>query len=165
MSATRRKMNPIKRVLWLKARTTHGAYKGGKESAEHYVWRTMLARCRNPKAKNYAGYGGRGVTVCDRWLDFSLFLEDMGLRPSSKHSLDRIDNDGGYAPANCRWATRAEQQKNKRTTRRYTNGAFVGTPAECAAYLGISRAVASYRIKHWGSFEKDTKWQTHLRNA
>lgn len=165
MSAMRRKMNPIKRVLWMKARTVHGAYSGGRESPEHYVWRTMLARCTNPKAKNYGQYGGRGITVCTQWLSFEGFIKDMGLRPTAAHSLDRIDNDAGYTPDNCRWATRSEQQKNKRNTRRYTNGVFVGTPAECAEYLGISRAVASYRLRAWGSFEKETSWQTLPKNV
>jgi len=165
MSNTKRRMNPIKRVLWMKARTIHGAYRGGKESPEHYVWRTMVARCCNHRAKDYARYGGRGITVCDRWLEYRWFLEDMGSRPSGNHSLDRIDNNGGYSPTNCRWATRSEQQKNKTTTRRYTNGEFIGTPSECAAFLGISRAVAAYRLKHWGSFERNTVWQIHPRNA
>ena len=165
MSAMRRKMNPIKRVLWMKARTVHGAYKGGRESPEHYIWRTMLARCTNPKAKNYSQYGGRGIAVCEQWLTFEGFIRDMGMRPTAAHSIDRIDNDGPYSPENCRWATRSEQQKNKRNTRRYTNGIFVGTPAECAEYLGISRAVASYRLRAWGSFEKETSWQILPKNA
>jgi hypothetical protein len=72
-------------------------------------WQAMKYRCRMRP-----GYVDRGVTVCERWLTFENFLADMGERPSRDHSLDRIDNDGNYEPGNCRWATRSEQQKNKR---------------------------------------------------
>lgn len=140
------------------ARLKHGAYLGGKESAEHYVWRTMMARCHRPTAKDFYRYGGRGVTVCGRWHVYENFIADMGARPSAAHSLDRIDNDLGYEPGNCRWAIGSVQQKNKSTTVLYTNGEFTGTPSECAAYLGISRALASYRMRVWGTYEKGVAW-------
>lgn len=143
---------------WMLARTKHGGYSGGRESPEHYIWRSMHARCRRESNKEYASYGGRGIYVCSRWNDFANFLNDMGSRPTAEHSLDRINNDGPYTPENCRWATRSEQQKNKRSTRKYTNGIFVGTSAECAAYIGVSRALASYRMLVWGTFEKGVPW-------
>lgn len=77
----------------------------------------VVQRCKNPKVKNWHDYGGRGITVCDRWLKFENFLDDMGFRPSDGHSLERRDNNAGYSKENCYWATRLEQAKNKRNNR------------------------------------------------
>lgn len=86
-----------------------------REMVEYKTWSSMKQRVLNPKANNYHNYGGRGIRVCQRWLDsFRNFYEDMGPRPSSKHSLDRIDNEGDYEPSNCRWATLLEQHQNTR---------------------------------------------------
>jgi hypothetical protein len=74
----------------------------------------MRTRCHNPKNAAYRYYGGRGIKVCERWNAFTNFLADMGAKPSAAHSLDRIENDGDYEPGNCKWATRSEQQRNKR---------------------------------------------------
>lgn len=78
------------------------------------TWMHMRARCNNPNASGYKYYGGRGIQVCDWWDNFANFLHDVGLPPSLKHSIDRINNDGDYYPGNVRWATTAEQAANKR---------------------------------------------------
>jgi hypothetical protein len=79
----------------------------------YYVWKSMRDRCRNPKNRQWNYYGGRGISICERWDHFPTFVADMGERPPG-HSLDRIDNDLGYSPENCRWADRKTQQRNQR---------------------------------------------------
>lgn len=97
--------------LKLDLATTHDM----SHTPEYRTWAGMIQRCTNPKTKRFPDYGGRGIKICDRWLVFENFYADMGDRPSSGHSLDRYpDNDGNYEPGNCRWATRSQQQLNKR---------------------------------------------------
>lgn len=96
-------------------------------SATYQSWRGMWTRCTNPNVKSYKNYGGRGVTICDRWKDFGAFLEDMGERPDGR-TLDRINVNGNYEPANCRWATRKEQAMN--TQRASKLGDEVDVPDE-----------------------------------
>ena len=93
----------------LKARATHGM----RHTPEYDTWMHLIQRCTNRKNTSWPDYGGRGIAVCDRWKKFENFFADMGSRPSGK-SLDRINNNGGYEPGNCRWATSLEQNRNRR---------------------------------------------------
>lgn len=150
-------MSPEQREKWMASRVKHGGYMDGREHPAHYTWRSMVARCTNPNHKAYNQYGGRGITVCERWMKYENFLKDMGV-PPEKMSLDRIDNNRGYEPTNCKWATKSEQQKNKTTTKLYTNGVFCGTLVECAKHLGLSKELAHWRMKTWRTFEKGVTW-------
>ena len=94
----------------------HGHGRHDDLSPEYRTWKAMRQRCMNPRAKNYRHYGGRGITVCERWNTFTNFLADMGPKPKGR-SIDRINNDGNYEPSNCRWATPKEQAKNTRKRR------------------------------------------------
>ncbi|AFQ22504.1 hypothetical protein PhiM1_19 [Pectobacterium phage PhiM1] len=93
--------------------TKQSRIRDGKPSRTYISWQSMRTRCLNPNSSDYASYGGRGITVCTRWASFKTFLEDMGERPE-RRTLDRVDVNGNYEPANCRWATAVEQRNNQR---------------------------------------------------
>lgn len=101
---------------------THGLSK----TPEHKIWLLIRYRCNSEKSDNYENYGGRGIKVCERWDKFENFLEDMGPRPSPKHSVDRIDVNGNYCPENCEWATRHQQSINRRDSIKYTGTTKMG---------------------------------------
>lgn len=94
---------------------THG--EGKPKSAEYQSWSRMRERCRNFHHPKFKYYGGRGIKICERWDSYETFLSDMGRRPSPRHTLDRVDNNGEYCPENCRWATSEQQNQNRQLTK------------------------------------------------
>jgi hypothetical protein len=126
---------------------------GGKHTRLYTIWCGMKNRCFNPNEPAYPNYGGRGITVCDRWLDFSKFREDMG-QPEPGMFIERVDNDKGYEPSNCIWADRKTQNRNKRDVRRLTINGQTKTLPEWAEVAGISLKTFKARL--------ETGWPPHL---
>jgi hypothetical protein len=98
----------------------HGHARRAAETSEHRSWIAMMTRCFNPRRDDYKYYGGRGITVCPQWREFTAFLADMGPKPSPEYTLERENTNKNYEPGNCRWATRAEQSQNCRSNRLLT---------------------------------------------
>ena len=132
------------------SKTIHGMY----GTPEYRSWQHMKSRCFNPNHKNYLDYGGRGIKVCDLWLNFENFLADMGLKPTAKYSIDRIDNDGDYCPDNCKWYTQTEQVNNRRSNRLITIDDVTLTIAQWAKKMGFGKKVIGDRLKlGWSEFD------------
>jgi len=124
---------------------------GMSYTKEHKCWAHMKARCYDKNDNRYPRYGGRGITVCDRWRDsFEAFIEDMGLLPSPKHSVDRIDTDGNYEPTNCKWSTHKEQANNASYNRKITFEGRTQTLAQWSDELGIGRSTITARVDMYG---------------
>ncbi len=137
----------LKRQLIIKKNTTHGM----TGTSEHYIWKAMKDRCGNEKNKCFKDYGGRGITVCARWLSsFENFYSDMGPKPSSNYSIDRKDNDGDYSPENCRWATKKEQTRNARSNHNITFNGHTHCIAEWAEKQGMNYQTLRQRIAKYG---------------
>lgn len=128
------------------ATTKHGMHK----SPEYKAWKQMIQRCTNPREKRYARYGGRGIRVCERWRIFENFFSDLGPRPSSRHSIDRKNNDGDYEPCNCRWASRVQQMRNFSRNRLIRFRGVTRCLQEWADDLQITPSTLSVRISQRG---------------
>ena len=136
----------------MKKRAKKAVHHGFVGTRTYSSWRAMKNRCTNKKSDQWNWYGGRGITVCDRWrYDFQLFLEDMGVAPTESHSIDRIDTNGNYEPGNCRWATPKEQQANQRKRVDSVYLTFQGetlTVSEWAKRVPITRSTIFSRIRN-----------------
>lgn len=144
------------------ATATHGETRDRKLSPEYQAWKNLKSRCLNPKRSDYHHYGGRGITVCGTWVSsFDAFLEDVGRRPSGIHTLERINNDKNYEPGNCRWATRREQAKNRRSNVWVTLDGTTRCLSDWAAFLEISYLTVWKRLRRGQTVERAL--QTPLR--
>lgn len=149
---------------------THGNTRGGKATPEYAAWMNMKNRCCNKNYNGYQNYGGRGIKVCDRWLDsFENFIEDIGER-SRGMSLDRINVNGNYEPSNCRWATAKEQANNTRFNKKITVFGKTKTIAEWSDISGIKYSTLKDRLKSgWSDIDVVTippkQFLTHSINA
>lgn len=127
---------------------------GLSKSPEYNSWRAMKERCNNPKHNEYRNYGMRGIKICQRWSKFSLFLSDMGKRPTEHHTLDRINSNGNYEPRNCRWLLRKEQMNNTRINKLVNYRGETKTISEWADYFGIKYGTLWARLNTY-------EWSIH----
>lgn len=121
---------------------------GMKRTSEYNSWVSMKMRCLNPKNPSYKNYGGRGIKICDEWINsFEKFYADMGSKPTPQHSIDRIDVNGGYCFSNCKWSTAKEQSVNKRNSISVSIGGVTKPIEQWAKEIGISRVGLEWRIR------------------
>lgn len=133
-----------------KAKARHGMWR----TPEYRAWQAIRQRCENAKGKDYHRYGGRGICVCERWQTFENFYDDMGPRPTSRHSIERENNNGDYEPSNCHWALPVEQQSNRRCTVRLTYNGRTQTLAQWSREIGISRGALRLRVDRGWPLER-----------
>lgn len=132
----------------------HGNNKINKRTQVYRAWSAMWNRCYNINYEKYSQWGGRGITVYKKWLAFENFLTDMGDPPTTRHSLDRIDNNGNYCPKNCRWATPKQQARNKRNNRLLTFNNKTQCLSAWAEEYNIKSTTISDRLRHGWSIKK-----------
>ncbi len=150
----------MKSQLLLSNKTTHGLTK----TREYVAWASARSRCYRVKGHSYKNHGGRGIVMCDRWLnDFSAFFSDMGPRPSRKHSLDRINNDGNYEPGNCRWALGVVQHNNKRSNVRVKLYGQDMTIAQFATRISVPTSSVFAYLRYKGMSPEDILWMINKR--
>lgn len=145
----------LKTEILINRSTKHG-FAAGQQGSLYRIWKSLRGRCMNPRNRAYPYYGGRGISVCERWNDFSAFMDDMGPTYWDGASIDRFpNNDGNYEPSNCRWATRQEQANNKRNNRIITCRGESQTLAEWSRKTGLSQDVIERRLNQCGWSEED----------
>lgn len=153
--------------------TSHGMATRCRRSFEYSVWAGMVKRCRFPHNPRFKNYAGRGIKVCEEWLSFEKFYSDMGDSPSKYHSIDRINVNGNYEPTNCRWATRVEQNNNRRNAVRVFDGDEWLSPGAMAVKHGLAYQLVYERARRGiqgpnlvkPSRQKKKKHETHNFNG
>lgn len=132
----------LKKLLPSNKKPTHGQ----SGTTEYRAWKSIKERCLNQKSDSYIDYGGRGISICKEWLDFSVFFKDMGYKPTKGHSLDRFpDVNGNYCKENCRWATSEQQNRNRRDNLKFTYNGEEKCLSELAKELNISKST----LRRW----------------
>ncbi len=127
-------------------RLKHGQARKNLNTKEYRAWSEIKRRCNSPKCKAYEHYGGRGIKLCERWKDFETFLSDIGEAPSRLHTIERVDNDKGYSPDNCIWATRKVQARNRRSSQKLTMDGMSLCVTEWAEKYSVSSGSMRYRL-------------------
>lgn len=144
-----------------KRRLLHGM----TNTKEFFAWRGILSRCNNPNDAAYPDYGGRGITVCNHWLEFKNFFEDMGYAPTKNHSIDRIENGKGYYKENCRWATKKIQSRNTRQNNIIEYNGIKKCVAEWAEEKGLTYQTLIYRLKRKWSIDRALNYPHQIRKT
>lgn len=142
----------VKRIANLNL--SHGCCTKYNRTSEYSTWCRMIQRCRNENDPKYYRYGGRGIKICERWLNFENFLNDMGVRPGKNYSIDRINNDGNYESANCRWATPQQQMRNTSRNKDYTYEGVTRKLPEWAEIFSMNLETLRRRLKYGWDLNK-----------
>jgi hypothetical protein len=138
----------------MKKRENHGM----RHTTEYRSWTSTLTRCTNPRHEYYNRYGGRGITICDRWRDsFQAFYADMGPKPGPEYTIERENNDGNYEPGNCKWDTRKNQARNRSTNHLIQHDGQMKTSIELGELVGVSRQAMVQRQRYGYNNEQLTK--------
>jgi hypothetical protein len=159
LKGTTKSCGCLAKELSSKRNKTHGS----TASPEYQTWRGMKERCDNPENSHYLLYGGRGIGYCERWAKFENFLSDMGRRPKGR-TLDRVDNNLGYSPDNCRWATADEQSRNTSRNVNITWNGETKCLKDWATTLGITGIALAYRLRNWSMQRAMTEASTNSMN-
>lgn len=139
----------------IETKTTHGCGSREKRTSEYISWSGMFTRCYNPKNKRFSNYGGRGITVCDRWTkSFENFILDMGKKPTPQHSIDRIDVNGNYEPSNCKWATQKEQLRNTTKNVRFEYNGVNMIKKDWCDFFKVSECTINSHLNRGKTFEE-----------